>query len=254
MLTNIRYVLITAIRDRLFVGLFLGVIGAALVSSFMGGTAMIEPEQMTLAFSAAAARFILVIGLIVFTCFHLRSAFDTKEVDVLLSRPISRVNLVISYWLGFAVVATVLVMATLAVILVVGILDVNGFIIWSLSLLAEAWLVVAMSLFAAFTLRSAVGSVLATLGFYVLSRMMGFFIATSHSSLLFSDKTLDEGLRMAIELLAIVVPRMDLFTESNWLLYGIKQSHDAYLFAVQAGIFIPLLLTAAIIDFKRKQF
>jgi hypothetical protein len=36
-----------------------------------------------------------------------------REIDVLLSRPISRTSLVMSYWLGFAMVATLLVVPTL---------------------------------------------------------------------------------------------------------------------------------------------
>lgn len=254
MLTNIRYILLTAIRDRLFVGLFFGVIFAAFVSGVMGGTAMLEPEQMTLTFSAASARIILVVGLIVFTCFHVRNAFDTKEIDVLLSRPISRTNLVISYWLGFAVVAALLVIPTWVILYVVGILSKNGFMAWSVSVLLEMWLVVAISLFAAFTFKSAVSSVLASLGFYVLSRMMGFFVATSQSGSLFETKEINVGFRWVMDVISVVVPRLDFFGKSQWLIYGLKGYQDIYLFLIQGGIFIPLLIAATIIDFKRKQF
>lgn len=254
MLTNIKYILITAIRDRLFAGLFVGVIFATFVSSVMGGTAMLEPEQMTLTFTAAAARMILVVGLIVFTCFHVRNAFDTKEIDVLLSRPISRTNLVLSYWMGFATVALLLVMPTLAVIYWVGLLSQNGFIAWSVSFLVETWLVVAVSLFAAFTLKSAVSAVLASLGFYVLSRMMGFFVATSDGGVLFDQQEINIAFTWIMDIISIVIPRLDFFAKSNWLIYGVPSMDDVQLFLIQGTIFIPLLLVAAMIDFKRKQF
>src|SRR5688572_3022179 len=109
MLSNIRYVLLTATRDRLFFGLLLGILVAAYISSVLGSTAMLEPAQMTLSFTAASARVIIMIGLIVFIGFHMRNAFDAREIDVLLSRPISRTTLVLSYWLGFITVATLLV-------------------------------------------------------------------------------------------------------------------------------------------------
>lgn len=254
MLSNIRYILLTAIRDRLFLGLFFGIVFAAFVSSVMGETAMLEAEQMTVTLSAASARMILMVGLIVFTCFHLRAAFNQREIDVLLSRPISRANLVISYWLGFACVATLLVIPTVIMLYVIGVLNWNGYLAWSVSLLLESWLVVAISLFAGFTLKSAVSSVLGSLGFYVLSRMIGFFTATAANGVLFSDSQINGAFRWAIDIVAMFIPRLDFFGKSHWLIYGPNEMQDVYLFMIQAAIFIPLLIAAAVIDFRRKQF
>jgi len=252
MKTTIRYIMITAIRDRLFVGLFVCVLAAALLSRLLGGTAMLEPEQMTLVFAAASSRAILAVGLIVFVCFHVRTAFDSKEIDVMLSRPMSRHNLVLSYWVGFAFVAAILTAVMVAVMLVVGVIDYQGFMIWALSFLAEVWLVVALGLFAAFTLKSAVSAVMASLGFYVLARMMGFFIATANKSLLFEDDRIDTGLRLVIQAVSIVIPRLDFFAKTQWLVYGAGDDH--LWFILQAAIYIPVLLVAAILDFRRKQF
>lgn len=174
MKTNIRYILLTALRDWLFVGLLFGVVLAAMISSSMGNMAMVEPEQLKLTYAAASTRLVLVVGLIVFVCFHLRNAFDTREIDVFLSRPISRRNLVFSYWLGFSLVAMLLVVPSIVIIYMVGIIHAQGFVIWASSLVLEVLLVVAVALFCAFTLKSAVSAVMASLGFYVLSRMMGF--------------------------------------------------------------------------------
>ena len=114
MFSNIRYVLLTATRDRLFIGLLIGIVAAAYISSVLGSTAMLETEQMTIAFSAASARVIIMVGIIVFIGFHMRNAFDAREIDVLLSRPISRTTLVLSYWVGFCAVAACLVVPTQA--------------------------------------------------------------------------------------------------------------------------------------------
>lgn len=254
MITNIKYILLTALRDWLFVALLFGVSLATAISIAMGGTALLEPEQMTLAFSAASARAILMIGLIVFVCFHIRSGFDTKEIDVMLSRPISRGNLVLSFWLGFSIVAILVVVPIIAIIGYVGLMSINGFALWSVSLLLEALLVVALSLFASLTLRSAVFSVLASLGFYVLSRMMGFFVATSESGVLFENQEVNTLLRGAIDIVSVVVPRLDFFTKSEWLIYGIRSYDEIQLFLIQTAVFVPLLIVAAIIDFKRRQF
>ncbi len=254
MWTNIRYILITAGRDRLFVGLIAGLIAAGLIARAMGYTAMLEPEQMTLTFSAAAARMILAVGLIVFVCFHVRHAFDSKEIDVLLSRPISRANVVVSYWLGFALIGIVLTLCAVLMLYVNGILHQQGYMNWGASLLLECWLVVAIALFTAFTFSSAVSSVLSSLAFYVLSRMMGFFVVTAENGVLFSEQKVNLVLEYIIDAISFIIPRLDFFGKSNWLAYGVSDAADYYLYALQAGVFIPLLLVFTIIDFKRKQF
>lgn len=254
MKTNIRYILLTALRDWLFGGLLLGVIIATLISGAMGEMTLVEPEKLKITYASASSRLVLVIGLIVFVCFHVRNAFDSKEIDVFLSRPISRPNLVMSYWLGFSVVACLLLIPTVILLYFFGALSVSGFLLWAGSFLLEIWLIVAVALFCAFTLRSAVTAVMASLGFYVLSRMMGFFLATAHSSLLFRSAKLNEISRLSMEILATVVPRLDFFAKSGWLVYGPGETLELWRFGLQAVIFIPLLLVAAIIDFRRKQF
>lgn len=254
MKTNIHYILLTAMRDWLFAGLLLGVLFAVMISSAMGDMAMLEPEQLKISYSAAASRLVLVIGMIVFTCFHVRHAFDSKEIDVFLSRPISRPNLVVSYWLGFSFVAVLLALPTIAVVQWVGPLSMQGFWLWSLTLVLELVLVVAAALFSSFTLKSGVSSVMATFGFYVLARMMGFFIATANSALLFRSEEMNNVSRWVMDHLAMVVPRLDFFAKTNWLVYGIADNAEIYNAVLQAVIFILVLLAATVVDFRRKQF
>lgn len=252
MLINIRYILITALRDWLFIGLLAGVLFATFISATLGGTAFLEEKEMTLTFAAGAARLILMIGLIVFVCFHIRSAFDTKEIDVILSRPITRPNLVIAYWLGFALVSLLLTVPVVAIMGLIGVLSWQGFIGWAISLLLEGGLVVALALFSALALRSAVASVLACMGFYVLSRMMAYFVLTAESNAFGASAY--AFLKYPLIAISTLVPRLDFFSKTDWLIYGFDSTQDWLLFAVQAAIFIPLLIVASIVDFRRKQF
>jgi ABC-type transport system involved in multi-copper enzyme maturation permease subunit len=254
MFSNIRYVLMTATRDRLFFGLLVGILAAAYISHVLGSTAMLESEQMAIAFTAASSRVIIMIGVIVFIGFHMRNAFDAKEIDVLLSRPISRTTLVLSYWVGFAAVSTCLVLPTVALVGFIGTLNHTGFLLWSLSLLLESWLVVSVALFAALTIKSGVGTVLASLAIYSLSRMMGFFLVTTTAGNAFKEHEINVGAQWLMEGISLVVPRLDFFAKSNWLIYGARSYEDATLVLMQAGVFIPLLIAACVIDFKRKQF
>lgn len=255
MRTVIRYVLITALRDRLFVGVLAAIILATAISATLAATSMIEVREMTLAFAAAASRLILILGLVVFVAFHIRHAFDNREVDVFLSRPISRSKLVLSYWVAFSVVAVVVTLLTILVVYVVGAPNPMGFAVWSGSLLLEALLMVAFTLFGGLILKSGVMVVLTSFGFYVLSRMMGFFLATMGGRTLFESTMMNNYARYTIDALAVLVPRLDFFAKSRWLSYGIAQwPSELLLFVGQTAVFVPLLLTAAMIDFKRKQF
>ena len=252
MLTNIRYILITALRDRLFTGLFIGILVATAISATLGGTALIEEKEMTLSFASWSARVILIVGLIVFICFHIRSSFDTKEIDVILSRPISRSNLILSYWLGFSFIGLLLAVPTISIIAIIGANDFVGFIGWSTSILLEIGLVVALSLFAAFTVRSAVVAVLGCMGFYILSRTMAFFVFASNSGAVSGEKFII--LKWILQTISTVMPRLDFFGKSDWLIYGFNSAQDWHLFVIQTAIYIPILLIATMIDFRRKEF
>lgn len=252
MLTNIRYILITALRDWLFIGLLIGILVATAISATLGSTAFIEEKETTLAFASSSARLILMTGLIVFVCFHIRNAFDTKEIDVILSRPISRSNLVISYWLGFSFVGLLLTIPVIAIIAFIGVGNFAGFVGWAASVLLEMGLVVALALFSAFTMRSAVTAVLGCMGFYVLSRMMAFFVYASNSGMFNDQKFI--VLKWALQAISTLLPRLDFFAKSEWLVYGLLSSRDWQVYVAQAFIFVPLLLAATMIDFRRKQF
>jgi hypothetical protein len=161
---------------------------------------------------------------------------------------------VLSYWLGFAVVATLLVLPTIVLVALLGVLNTTGMMLWALSLLLESWLVVSIALFAALTLRSGVATVLSSLAIYALSRMMGFFVATTKSGMLFTTEDVNIGAQGLMNAISTIVPRLDFYAKSSWLIYGAKSYEDLTLFLIQSAVFIPLLVMASILDFKRKQF
>lgn len=252
MSTTIRYILLTAMRDWLFWVLLAGLACAASIAGLLGSTAFLEAKEMTVAYAAGSSRVMMMLGLIVFVCFHIRGAFDSKEIDVILSRPISRATLVLAYWLGFMLVGLILLVPIVAIIGLIGAPNMAGFGWWSLSLLLEAGVVISLALFSAFALKSAVTSVLGCMGLYVVSRMMVFFVMTAENPIFRELKYI--WLRFLLQAISSVVPRLDFFGKTEWLIYGVSKALDWQVFVLQAAIFVPLLLVAAILDFKRKQF
>ena len=254
MRTTTRFILLTAIRDRLFPALILLILLLIGVTKALSKTAMLEDQQMHLALSAGLSRIVLDMGIAVFVCFHMRAMYDTREIDVMLSRPVSRPRLVFGFWLGFSCAASVVVAAVALMIAALHPMSWAGFAVWAASLFLESWVVVAIALFASLTNKSAVTSVLVSFAFYTMGRLMAFFIATAKARIVFDIVWLGMGLRYLIEAVSVIMPRLDMFAQTEWLIYGFKDVHALLYFMAQSAIFIPFVLTIAIIDFCRKQF
>lgn len=263
MISIIRYTMITALRDFLFIGLLGLILVAMFISHFLGNTALVEQNQMTLSYMGSITRLILITGLILFVCFHVRRSFDNKEIEVILSKSISRTKFITSYWLAFAILS--LIVTIPVTILICGFAETNhsGLLFWSISLMLEGLMMVAFAMLSALIMNSAVTSALSSLGFYFISRMMGFFVATIYNrpgqvTLSFDNFTWGNSLNWLSEqilvLCSTLLPRLDLFGKTSWLIYGISDKKELVIFFLQSIIYIPLLLAVANFDFKRKQF
>ena len=250
----LKYILLTAIRDRLYGGLFIILLAAFGISSVVGGTALSEQAQATMVYVAGSSRMIFAIGMILFVCFYVRKTFENREVEFVLSKSISRHSFIFAYLLGFISVA-LLIIVPLVILLFFMKANLVGLSYWALSLLFESLIIITFSLLASLILRSAVSAVLASLGFYIISRMMGFFVLTIQIPKTTADfENLDRFLKAILKIVSIIFPRLDLYGKSEWLIYGVVNSSDIYIILGQSLIYIPLMIFMAFYDFNRKQF
>lgn len=250
-----KYIFITAKRDWLYIGLMVMLLGAFGISSLLGYSALSEESQMQTVYFAAVSRIITVCGMILFICFHIKRSLEQKEIQFILSKPISRNKFILSYWLSFNIVSLFLLVPIVAIMLLFNAFNTIGLMYWILSLVLELLLVSTFAIVSSLILQSAVSSVLATSSFYLLARMMGFFVYTidipKSAAHLVSFSGFIEGV---LKFVSIIFPRLDLFTKSDWLLYGVQNSGDITIILTQACIYIPFMLLIAFFDFKRKQF
>lgn len=255
MQTIIRYTLLTAMRDWLFIGLVLLVGMAYGLSVFTGSTALVEQAQMSIAYFAGSSRIVLMVGLIVFVCFHVRRLFDNREIESMLSKPISRTQFVVSYWFGFVILALIAVIPVVIIMETIYTPNHLGLAYWVASLVLELSLVLAFALVSALILRSAVSSVMASFAFYFVSRLMGFFVsALEQPATLLTNSETGSILGIILKGISTIIPRLDLYAKSSWLIYGVEGQMDLWVFQAQSLVFIALLLSMAVFDFKRKQF
>lgn len=255
MRATLRYVLITALRDRFAGALLLAIAAAVGIGGLMGAAAIAEGHEMALAYAGTLVRLILVLGLVTFICFHVRRMHENREIEAILARPISRGAFVLAYYAAFAAVA--LPLALIAAPVLVMALGAGGLGLaeWEASLMLECLIVVALALFCAMTLESAAVAVMAALGFYALGRSAEYLVEIArHGTGYFQSQGATGGAHWVMEIIAAVMPRLDLFGQSRWLVSGPGGQWGAGELALQAAIYVPLLLLATIRDLKVKRF
>jgi ABC-type transport system involved in multi-copper enzyme maturation permease subunit len=201
-------------------------------------------------YAAGAARAVVVLGLSVFAGFHIERLYETREIEAILSRAISRPQFVLAYWLGLAVIA-VFVVVPVALVIAVFQLSAIGTAYWAASLVLESLIVVGFALFAGLTFGRAIPTVFATLGFYALSRMVGELISLVE---LGRQGGVNRVANPIAETLALFVPRLDLFADTRWLVYGPDTGETLTIPVIQAAIYVPLLILAGTFDLRRKEF
>ena len=255
MFVTFRYIVLTAVRDRLMVGLTLALLGAVLVASFLGEATFMEARETALTFAGFSTRLILITGLVLFVCFHVQRSFENREVDLMLSRPVSRTQFVLITWAGFSGVALMMALVAVIVLPIADMPPPGALGLWAASLVLEALLMVAVALFFSLSLRSAVASVMASFGFYLAARMTGFLLGIVQSDWNSAASTALGGMvSQAIYVVGLVLPRLDLFGQTWWLSYGDTEGGALIPVLAQAGVYLPLLLGAAVFDFRRRRF
>ena len=248
----VRYVIKAATRDRLMLSLLCSFIVAASLAVFMGSSAVAEKNVFALVFMAAGLRLAGVVGLVLFVVFFVRRSFDARDVEFLLSRPVTRVQFLLSFAAGFWVLALVTaIVQGLAMGLITPGFMTAGSLLWVASIAVENIIIVSTALFFSLILTSAATSAMATLGFYVLARMMGEILGVLAAGGIGAWMVIPANV---MKMISMLVPRLDLMGQTTWLVYGPGGGIGYGFLIVQAVFFTALILTAALIDLARRKF
>lgn len=249
----VRYILTACIRDRLILSVFVASIVVVSLSAFVGSTAIVEQDQFVIVFTASSLRFLLVAGLTLFVVFFTRRSVDQRDLDYLVSRPLTKADYIFSHIVSFAVISLFLSLATGGVLLSIGQHYWNdGYLLWVISLFFELMIVSSAAFFFAMVLSSAVSATLATFAFYAFSRMIGQVIGIATDADI-EDKF--ELLAAVTKTISLLVPRLDLFSQSTWLIYGLENfSYILFLVFFQGVIYCAVLSVATLADLTKREF
>lgn len=245
------YVLTAALRDRLVMAMIITLVVGTSLAVFLGSAAIAEKQQFALVFAGAGLRLAGVLGLVLFTVFFIRRSFDARDVDFILSRPVSRVEFLLSYAAGLSLLALGMAAAqTLCLYIIGGNLFGPSHISWAVSIAFENIIMVNAALFFSMILSSAATAATATAGFYILARLMGQLLGIIDST--GKGTFIYNLMEYILQAISAVMPRLDLMDQTSWLIYGEAVEISSIL--LQGAIFTILIITAALIDLVRRQF
>lgn len=251
--TLIKYVIKAAIRDRLVLSFLALLVVTTCLSVFMGSTAVIEARQFTMVFAAGGLRIAGVVGMVLFVVFFIRRAFDTKDVEFLLSRPISRASFVMSHSMAFSILAAaaaILISFTLFIVVPNNTVS-EGYLLWAASLLVELIIMANAAFFFSMVLTSAVSSALAVFALYVMARMMGTLLGMLDSGLTFASADLFTAV---FQIISLIIPRLDLMAQTSWLVYDLDGGIGFGFVFLLGAVYTSLLVAGTCVDLKRRQF
>lgn len=243
------YTLLEALRNRLmwlFVLMALTGIG---ISGFLNEVALTESRLMQAAFLAAFLRFAAAFLMATFVVTSMVREFNDKALELVLALPLPRAGYLLGKLTGFAVLA--MVPALLFGLLMLFFAPLDQVLLWTASLLLELWLVGAFSLLCVLTFQQIMVALSAVMGFYLLARSISalqMIGETAGSQAPLSQQVIN----FVIDAIAAVLPHLDRFTQTEWLVYHSGTWSMLGELLMQSAIYLTLLTGAALFDMYRK--
>ena len=249
-LTIARYTLLEALRNRLLWLLLVVALGAVGVSGFLNALALTESRQLQAALLGAVLRLAAVFLIATFVVTSMVREANDKGLELLMALPLPRAVYLLGKLAGFGALAVL--PAVLFGALALFFAPPAQAALWAVSLLCECWIVAAFSLLCMLTLNQVLPALAAAFAFYVLARAIGTLQLLGHGATA-ARSAAQQALNTAIDGLALLLPHLDRFTRSDWLVYHDGGAADLLAIAAQTAIYVALMAAAGLFDLYRKQ-
>jgi hypothetical protein len=223
--------------------------GAIALAAFLSQVALTETRELQASVTAALLR----AGAVFLLAAHvasstLREAND-KGLELMLALPLGRPTQYLGRLAGHVACGAALAVAFAAPLLAWA--PPASVAAWGFSLALECALVVAAALFFSMSLSNLVAAMSATAALYLLARSIAAIQALAASPL--AEPSLGaSAARMAVDGVALLLPRLDAATQSAWLLYGAPAPGAYAAAAGSLALYFALLVAAGLFDFQRR--
>jgi ABC-type transport system involved in multi-copper enzyme maturation permease subunit len=250
--TIARYTLLEAMRTRL-PGLVAAVVLLLVAASFfVHEIAVTEGARLQTGFYAATMRLaaVFIAGLYVLT--SLSREFNDKGLDILLALDLRRSHYILGKLAGFLLIGAVVAVA--AALPLAWLASLAAALQWGISMVFELAVIVALALFCVLTFSQVMPAASFVLGFYLLARALTAIRLMGAAPVSGADELSHQVIRFVIEGLALILPALDGWTRTAWLVNEAARWGDIGWIAWQGMIYVALLAGAAMFDFYRKNF
>ena len=217
---------------------------------FAGELAVTEARGFRSGLLGAWLRSCAVFTTSLFVIASMVRELQDKGLELVLSMPVARGTYCAGRLAGFAGVSTLPTLACIPAL--AWFAPPEQVALWTISLGLELLIVIAMSLLCALTFPQATWALGTVIGFYVLSRAMAALQLMAHGSPAAGMSVSQWIIGAFVDALAFVLPDLDRFTESDWLVYGAGTIADLGFAAMQTLIYVALLCASALFDLYRK--
>ncbi len=249
--TIAKYTFLEAIRDRLFLLLIVLLLCAFGLSQFIGALALTESAEIQLALLGSSLRLFTLFITSLFVVTSMAREFNDKGLQLILSHPVARSSYYIGKLTGFALIALALALLTATALAVYA--PMGALLAWTLSLLCENLIIVALSILCAFTFNSATTAFATVFAFYLLARNIAVIQSISHSPILETNTLSQQLIGMVLDAIAWLLPNFHAFTRTEWLIEQNPPHSELLLIAGQTLIYLLFISGAALFDLYRKE-
>jgi len=239
-----------ALRTRFFaVILVLLLIGFGL-TLFLEQVTLIETVAYQSSLLAAFLRLSAVYVVSLFVIASMVHEFHDHSIYLWLSLPMQRSHYFLGKFSGFAIVACITAILFGAALL--GEVPYQQVGLWTLSLFCELLIITALSLLCVLTFPQTVQAFSVVLGFYILARSISTMQLMAQGPLSASQSWIDQIINILIKLLAMLLPNLERFSQSEWLVYHTGYLDNLLEIVVQTIIYVMLLIGMSLFDLYRK--
>jgi len=251
-ITIAKFTFLEAIKNRLFTLGLIGIVGVFALGQFAGELAITETNQVQGSLVGFVMRLAAVFVISLFVITSVVREFNDKTVDMIISLPLSRYVYYLGKFSGFFLLALVFSILLSLPLLIYA--DSVQVILWTVSLLCELSIVIALCLLCLFTFGNITTAFSAVVVFYLLARSISTIQLLGKSPILETTALSQQFMNKAIDLIAYILPDLAGFTRTEWLVYGSGSAGDLPAIIVQSVIYVSLLSGAALFDLYRKNF
>jgi len=219
------------------------------LAAFLSQVALTESRSLQAAIVAAVLRACAVFLVAAHVAASVLREINDKGLELMLSLPLARSAQYTGRFLGFASCGVLLALFFALPLLLWA--SPAAVALWGISLAVETAVMAAAALFFAMSLAQLLPAIAASAAFYLLARTMASIQAIAagpHRD----GSSADRVARWAVDAVALLFPRLDSVTRTEWLLYG-TPSTGAYAAALGGlAVYGVLLIAAGLFDFHRR--